>query len=365
MDGFTQVLMEVNPHVFQEVWTQKIGFYYQATMKTEWLYTIASGLFGRENISPTLVSIMLNFLVERLPSLGDMTDQQATIVLRFYKLTFSAVTQYPATNEPILTAHLSKLMMDCFPLTVKAKNPLHYLQLLRLLFRVVGAGGGRFELLCKEVLPLIHEMLEGLNRLLITSEGAARDLIVELCLTFPLRLTHLLPHLGYLMQPLVQAFRGGPDLVQQGLRTLELCIDNLNPAFLDPTMGNVLRELMEALHNHLKPLPGNHIVAHTTIRVLGKLGGRNRKLLYKEPALKWKEYSEPAKVPVSLGGFFEGVAVGPMSVLAAKSVRTAKPPYRLHAYTFLENCLTFIVQEAGPMSFVPFPHSQHFVSIGH
>ncbi|KAJ7629939.1 hypothetical protein DFH06DRAFT_1140698 [Mycena polygramma] len=42
---------------------------------------------------------------------------------------------------------------------------------------------------------------------------------------------------------------GDQKLIAQGLRTLELCIDNLTPDFLDPTLSTVLRELMETLHS--------------------------------------------------------------------------------------------------------------------
>jgi transformation/transcription domain-associated protein len=64
------------------------------------------------------------------------------------------------------------------------------------------------------------------------------------------------------MQPLALALRGTPELVSQGLRTLELCIDNLTPDFLDSTLSTVLRDLLEALFNHLKPLPASHYPAH-------------------------------------------------------------------------------------------------------
>ena len=85
------------------------------------------------------------------------------------------------------------------------------------------AAGQRYRLRW-EVLP---------DRLLLSAEPSKRDILVELCLTVPVRLTHLLPYLSYLMQPLVFALRAGPDLVAQGLRTLELCIDNLTQEFLD------------------------------------------------------------------------------------------------------------------------------------
>jgi transformation/transcription domain-associated protein len=347
MDWFVLVLLDVNQHVFQEVWTHKIGFFFDMVQTKDqgWLLHICTGLFNRETISPTLVAIILKFLVDRLPLLGECSDQQAQATLRMYKATFTAVTQWPAMNEPILSSHLSKLIMECFPLAAKSSKPTHYFQLMRFLFRVIGAGGGRFESIFSHVVPLLPEMLESLNRQLLSSDGPARDLIVELCLTVPLRLTHLLPHLTYLMQPLVHALRAGPELVSQGLRTLELCIDNLTPLFLDPTLNTVLRELMEALQSHLKPLPASHMQSHTTIRILGKLGGRNRKLLSKEPALTYRPHSDPSRVPISFGGSWEFIGLGPMSRLAAKSIVKAKGQNRVYAYNYLESCVTFIVQE--------------------
>ena len=59
-----------------------------------------------------------------------------------------------------------------------------------------------------------------------------KDLFVELCLTVPVRLSSLLPYLPMLMDPLVSALNGSQTLVSQGLRTLELCVDNLQPDFL-------------------------------------------------------------------------------------------------------------------------------------
>jgi transformation/transcription domain-associated protein len=349
MEWFGGMLHEVNLHVFQEVWTQKIELFFELAKKRPALLHICQGLFGRETVSPTLVAIVLRFLIDRLPLLGEYDDQTAAVTIRLFKMAFNAVQTYPLANEPILASHLAKLIMDCFPLAAKATKPTNYLHLLRGLFRAIGGGGGRFELLYQEVLPLLPDMLESLNRQLLASEGYTRDMIVELCLTVPLRLTHLLPHLTYLMHPLALALRGSHELISQGLRTLELCIDNLTPDFLDPTLSTVLRELMEALHSHLKPLPANHHHAHTTIRILGKLGGRNRRLLTKEPAFKYHHYSKPATVHFVSGGSFDNIALGPISILASQTIRKTNPPailpYRPDAYKYLVSCLKVLVHE--------------------
>ncbi|KAJ7179098.1 FAT domain-containing protein [Mycena filopes] len=305
-EWFAAVLGELNLHVFQEIWADN---------------------------------------VDRLPLLGEHDEATAGATIRLFKMAFNSVTTHQATNEPILASHLPKLLMDCFPLAAKATKPTHYLFLLRSLFRAIGGGGGRFEILYKEVLPLLPEMLESLNVQLLASDGQHRDLIVELCLTVPLRLTHLLPHLTYLMQPLALALRGGQELVAQGLRTLELCIDNLTPDFLDPTLSTVLRELMEALHSHLKPLPASHQLAHTIIRILGKLGGRNRRLLTLEPALRFRDRSEAAKVPISFAGSPEKVDIGPTVLLACRTLKKGTARDRLHAYDYLESCLSLLLND--------------------
>ncbi|KAJ3722891.1 FAT domain-containing protein [Lentinula raphanica] len=345
IDWFAPILIEVNPHVFQEVWTQKIDFFFGFAQKKIILLNICQVLFQKDTCSPTLLAIVLKFLVDRLPLLGEYDDLTAAATIRWFKMTFGSITLFPQTNEPILASHLAKLLMDCFPLAVKASKPTHYFLLLRALFRSIGGGGGRFELLYKEVLPLLPEMLECLNRQFLSSEGPTRDMIVELCLTVPLRLTHLLPYLTYLMQPLAVALRGGPELVAQGLRTLELCIDNLTPDFLDPTLNIVLRELMDALSSHLKPLPANHHLAHTTIRILGKLGGRNRKLLAKEPALEYKHHSDDPTMTIAFLGVDQQIPMQPGVVLARQNLAKGSTTTAVPAYDFVEAVLSSLVDQ--------------------
>jgi len=347
IDWFGHAQLELNPYVFQEMWTHNIGFFFANAQKRIILLNVCQLLFTKEATSSILLSIVLKFLIERLPQLGEYDDITAAATIRLFKMAFHAVALHPPSNEPILASHLAKLLMDCFPLAAKATKPTHYFHLLRALFRAIGVGGGRFELLYNAVLPLLPEMLESLNRQLLASDGPTRDMIVELCLTVPLRLTHLLPHLSYLMQPLALALRGSPELASQGLRTLELCIDNLTPDFLDPTLSIVLRELMEALFNHLKPAPQSHHLAHTTIRILGKLGGRNRRLLFKEPALTYHHHSPPAKLSLSFNGNPQTIELAPVANLAVKRLVKLSPGDQLHAYTYLENCASTLLYEVS------------------
>ncbi|KAL5487751.1 TRA1 [Sanghuangporus weigelae] len=345
MDGLAIVLQEIDLHVFQEVWTQRLDFYFQACVKRPSLLHLSQVLFQQKIVSQTIVSTTLRHFSGKLEALGDSDDVTASMILRFFKMTFSVVGIHPEANEPVLATHLGRLIMDSFPLAAKASRPLYYFHLMRALFRAIGSGGGRYEQLYKEVLPLLPEMLDCLNRQLMAADAQTRDLLVELCLTVPLRLTHLLPHLHYLMKPLVLALQGGSELVSQGLRTLELCIDNLIGDFLDPILRPVLRDLMEALHGHLKPLPGSHHHAHTTIRILGKLGGRNRRLLDEKPSLSYKPYSDPATLTVSFSGRQEAIQLGPIAGLSARLLSKSNSSDKIHAYNYLEHTLTYLLNE--------------------
>ena len=98
-----------------------------------------------------------------------------------------------------------------------------------------------------------------------------KDLFVELCLTVPVRLSSLLPYLPMLMDPLVSALNGSQTLVSQGLRTLELCVDNLQPDFLYDHIQPVRAELMQVCCFKFSPFEisfhfgdFNHFALHTS-----------------------------------------------------------------------------------------------------
>lgn len=93
-----------------------------------------------------------------------------------------------------------------------------------------------------------------------------KDLFVELCLTVPVRLSSLLPYLPMLMDPLVSALNGSQTLVSQGLRTLELCVDNLQPDFLYDHIQPVRAELMQV--NVFFPIRPQGVVNSLHVRML-------------------------------------------------------------------------------------------------
>ena len=74
-----------------------------------------------------------------------------------------------------------------------------------------------------------RSMLEGPNR------PEARNMLIELILSIPARLSDLLVVLTSLMRPLVMALQEGQELVGLGLRTLEYWVDRCLPSPLPPS----------------------------------------------------------------------------------------------------------------------------------
>ena len=218
-------------------------------------------------------------------------------LLRLFKVVFSSIGLFP-NNEAVLRPHLQTLVVSCLRSATQTSSPGNFYYLLRALFRSI--SGGKFEHSYKELLPLLPTVLNGLHRVhAATEDSNMRDTIVELCLTIPARLSSLLPHLPLLMRLMVHALRSYGDLVNLGLRTLEFWVDNLTPDFLYPVMcqqKDVLTELMTSLCNHLRPAP--YPFGMLALRLLGKLGGRNRRFL-----------DEPMNLPIKNPEAWEHPAV--------------------------------------------------------
>ena len=291
LETFATVFHCIDPATFHEVFHEEIPNLYKMIHEHTALLHVPQFFLASEATSPSFAGMLLKFLMDRIELVGSSDIQTSSILLRLFKLAFMAVTLFANTNEQVLLPHVLDIVTKSIELSTTAEEPMNYFLLLRSLFRSI--GGGKFEHLYKQILPLLEMMLEVLNNLLLAARKPAdRDLYVELCLTVPARLSNLLPHLSYLMRPLVVALRAGSELVGQGLRTLELCVDNLTADYLDPIMAPVIDELMTALFDHLRPTPYSHFHSHTTMRILGKLGGRNRKFMTNAPQLTFKQYSD-------------------------------------------------------------------------
>lgn len=347
MEILATIFIYLEPSSFNEIVRCEMERTFEATLKNPALLHIPQFFLANEITTSNYSGVLIAFSISKLQELGETDIVKSNILIRLFKLCFMSVNLFPAVNEAVILPHLNNLILKCLHFSTTAKEPIVYFYLIRTLFRSI--GGGRFEALYKEILPLLHVLLESLNRLIdCARRPSERDIYVELCLTVPVRLSVLVPYLGYLMRPLVFALNGPPDLVSQGLRTLELCVDNLTAEYFDPIIESVVEDVAKALWKHLKPLPYYHQHSHTTLRILGKLGGRNRAFMKIFNDLKGETVSnQELEAMVKLKGL-KGESSMPIAAAlptAFKTLRSVR--YKLHyresAFKYLLSLLKLMI----------------------
>nr|XP_054766791.1 transformation/transcription domain-associated protein-like [Lytechinus pictus] len=285
LEHFAGVFNMMHPLTFREIFQTTIGYMVERIYKNYALQLIANSFLANLTTSATFATILVEYLLERMEEMGT-NQERSNLYLKLFKLVFGSVSLFANENEQMLKPHLHKIVNRSMELATTAKDPYNYFLLLRALFRSI--GGGSHDLLYQEFLPLLPNLLQGLNQLQSgLHKQHMKDLFVELCLTVPVRLSSLLPYLPMLMDPLVSALNGSQTLVSQGLRTLELCVDNLQPDFLYEHIQPVRAELMQALWRTLRNRSDQ--IARVAFRVLGKLGGGNRKMLREPQRLSFED----------------------------------------------------------------------------
>ncbi|OMJ29873.1 Transcription-associated protein 1 [Smittium culicis] len=279
LESFVKIFATFKPRLIHELFTIEMDHIFNIVVKHPSFVIAIQYMLTLEATSPTITSLLLSYLCHRFEDLGNGGRKCSTMILHLFKLTFLVLTMFPDSNEPVLQKYISQIIKKTIDLSSNSSNPEYYFLLLRSLFQNI--GGGRYESLYKEVIPHLHELLEMLNNTIKATHknSLLQNLLVEISLTVPVRLSVLLPFLSLLMYPLSLSLDSTQNLVTQGLRTLELCIDNLTRKFLDPILIPVINDILKPFwkilsNNNLHP---SH--AQSAARILGKLGGRNRNLL--------------------------------------------------------------------------------------
>ncbi|XP_022741614.1 transformation/transcription domain-associated protein-like isoform X2 [Durio zibethinus] len=287
---FSQILAIMEARDLMDMFSLCMPELFECMVSNNQLVHIFSTLLQTPKVYRPFADVLVNFLVSsKLDALKHPDTPAAKLVLHLFRFIFGAVAKAPTDFERILQPHVPVIMEVCMKNATEVEKPLGYLQLLHTMFRAL--AGCKFELLLRDLIPMLQPCL---NMLLTMLEGPTaedmRDLLLELCLTLPARLSSLLPYLPRLMRPLVMCLKGSDDLVSLGLRTLEFWVDSLNPDFLEPSMANVMSEVILALWSHLRPSP--YPWGGKALQLLGKLGGRNRRFLKEPLALECKENPE-------------------------------------------------------------------------
>jgi transformation/transcription domain-associated protein len=359
-----ETFSEMEPHVFQMVWTTNMDMFFTQVLTQPNLTTILTFLFQQPSTTYSLTALVLRYLTDNLEALLENTSPGVAIIIRTIRLNFQSVALLPNGLERVVFPHLPRLLVDVFAMAARSQDPRNFLSVPYYLFRAFGnknnnnARNDRNEVFYKEIFPLLPEVLDGVNRALEISEDAVqREQLVEIALTTPARLQHLAPYMAQLWRPLVLALGSrSPELLRQGLRTLELATDNLsNIDLLDPEAEPVARDLVLALHKVLKPGAAVADLSQAASRILGKIGGRNRRILSMPPSLAYETFTIPATIPVEFTSHVAPLQVLPACEVAVKILGDGKAGiYHDSAFSLLRNQVLYLLQTVRASFFSPF-----------
>ncbi|GMM36217.1 hypothetical protein DASC09_035420 [Saccharomycopsis crataegensis] len=278
MEVIAAMFSKIDLSTFNEIVVSEIEFLVNEMVNYVPLLHLAHFFLGSEVTSSNFLGIVLNYLKSKLEVLDEDEAMTSHIFLRLLKLCLLSLNLYQTNNEPIVTIHVRDLILKSLELSTKAKDPIVYFYLIRTLFKSISSG--KFESINSEIFPLLPSLLKSLSKLIDAATTLQeREIYIELCLTVPVKINRMVSFLKFLMRPIALALNGSHDLITQSLRMLELCIDNVTAEYLDPVMDPVIDEIMKALWKHLRPYPYYYVHSHTAVRILGKLGGRNRKFI--------------------------------------------------------------------------------------
>lgn len=338
----------LDERTFRDVFTLNLPVLFEHLLKRETCIAIPRAFVSNQAVTKPFTDILLQFLVQRIRDLSssdkhegqvgplpfpvlfshcksstapctlisdvapyarqrqaDCESRGGQVILNLFKTIFIGISNF-SDNEHVLKQYVRQIVVACLKHAMQEKRATSYYLLLKTVFRQVSSG--KFEHLQKEFISLLKNLLENLCKMLAAAqEDDTKELLVELCLSVPARLNFLLPHIPLLMKPLVQALNGSPELVHMGLKKLENWVESLQPGFLDPLLQGVKDDLMPALYKQMQS--GNTNFSLAAIRILGKLGGRNRRLLRDQAQLEARPFGDDGlKLTVQLAKAVGGVA---------------------------------------------------------
>ena len=310
-EAFAAVFAVMEPRNLLDAIQLRLDDLFTAMLASGPLIQVTHALLSSASVSVHTADALAAYLVEhRLKELSNPSSPSASLVLKLWSLLLHAVTKF-SDCEAVLRPHVPPLIEACLAALRTVPDPSSYVRLLRYLFRALSHA--KFDALYKEFAPLLPTVLDALEALLAGPERPGlHDAAVELSLSLPARLSTLLPFLPRLMTPLVAALRGGagvpllavsPELQLLGLRKLESWVDSMNPEYLEPCIADCETELMIALWALLRPaptVPGVTVTATSgpgphalrALQLLGKLGGRGRRVLRDPTRLEWRPSPE-------------------------------------------------------------------------
>ncbi len=220
LDLLASALAVMDSFSFQRVVGPRVGMIFEAVVRDpDAIVIVQKFLLHSTNISPTFASCLIKYLMQNVRYLSisqekdessqvSTVERKAEVMQQLFEILFSSLAVYPK-NEFVVRPHLQTLIATCLRHATNNEEilwPGINLKILKKLFHAI--AGGKFEESYKEILPLLSPLLNGLYRISLQAKNkVVKNVIIDICLTIPARLSSHLPHLPLLLRVIVSALQ--------------------------------------------------------------------------------------------------------------------------------------------------------------
>ena len=286
-------LINLDTNTLEDLLTHNLPYIYSCILEFPFLAVVLQALMNTNLPAPSasvptpprpyirsLNDIVLNFLISKIPTMGNAEPVEAGIIQRLFKVNFQTIGRQldDPPMSPSWAPLLSGVVSQVLRLATETKDPLNLFILLRYLFRNIP----KHDIWSKELAHQLPTIIDTINRIQEnTSSQQLKDLLIELPLTLPLRLSTMLPCFKLFLKPLLAALEApeSEGYVYQtklvhALRFLEGYIGQFTTEFFEPLIAEHKARLLRALWRHMRQPPGTF--TSQVMRILGKMGGRIR-----------------------------------------------------------------------------------------
>lgn len=290
-NAVSNILLNLDTNTLEDLLTTNLPYIYNIILEFPFLHAVLQSLMNTnlppaQNNAPsrphvrTLNDLLLQFLIAKIPVLTTADNVEATILQRLFKALFQTIGRQ-ADDPPMSPSWapiLSGVVTQVLRLATETKDPLNLFHLLRYLFRNIM----KHEIWSKELAHQLPTIIDTINRIQEnTSSQPLKDLLIELPLTLPVRVSAMLPCFKLFMKPLLAALEApeSEGYIYQSkiiwsLRFLEGYLGQFSTEFFEPLIAEHKARLLRALWRHMRQPPATF--TSQVMRILGKMGGRIR-----------------------------------------------------------------------------------------
>ncbi|KAI5180663.1 transformation/transcription domain-associated protein [Nematocida sp. AWRm80] len=306
---FLLIFFYLDAQIFQRVLENNVKTLFALTKKNKSMFIIWKQFLAYAGVARKFASVVIQELLENI------YDAHAKeFIIQGFRELFASITVHTAEIESIISQNIQQIFKKCL---VVDESLFYTIQIVIDLFKA--AGKEKLEILHKDmalVLPTFFAKIDKISKIY-----PERTEYIELCLTIPVKISVLLPFLGQMAGPIIQALKMKNKLSIAAMEVLETCIDNLNSEFLMTYLGDQIDKIFILLID----LVYHEDSSVLAIKLLGKISSKANNAMghlsieQKTTAhlvMHIPQYTDPIEVPVdqifrTASEIIEGKRAGP------------------------------------------------------